>query len=233
MPLNLYRRHQGKCEAGHSLDKRTSEFEERKKGWKKCGCYIFASGALGGKYRRKYTGSTDWAEAKIVAAEWEKAGYWDGEIPALPVAVPQASAPTRITIDRAVKAFLDELRESAAWATHKKYRLLLDNKFRKFSEQRGYVMIDQWEPLDVREFRSSWNVAPGTAVRNMAMLKPFFQWCLDNEWITRNPARLVKNPKGRDVAREEQKLPFADDELKRMYDACQKYGQDDPRYIWT
>src|SRR5206468_6215476 len=108
MPLNLYRRHQGKCEAGHSLDKRTSEFEERKKGWKKCGCYIFASGALGGKYRRKYTGSTDWAQAKIVAAEWEKAGYWDGEIPApvsVPVAVPQTSAPTRITIERAVKGF--------------------------------------------------------------------------------------------------------------------------------
>jgi len=82
MSLNLYRRHQGKCEAGHSLDKRTSEFEERKKGWKKCGCYIFASGALAGKYRRKYTGSADWAEAKIVAAEWEKAGQWDGEIPA-------------------------------------------------------------------------------------------------------------------------------------------------------
>lgn len=233
MPLNLYRRHQGKCEAGHSLDKRTGEFEERKKGWKKCGCYIFASGALGGKYRRKYTGTTDWAEARVVAAEWEKAGYWGGEIPTpVSVAVPQAPAPTRITIERAVKAFLAELHESAAWATHKKYRLLLDNKFRKFSEQRGYVMIDQWEPLDVREFRSSWNVAPGTAVRNMAMLKPFFEWCLNNEWIPRNPARLVKNPKGRDVAREEQKLPFTDDELKRMYDACPKYGQAE-KYVWT
>src|ERR1051326_9171577 len=51
------------------------------------------------------------------------------EIPAPgPVSVPKASAPTPITIERAVKAFLDELRESAAWATHKKYRLLLDNK---------------------------------------------------------------------------------------------------------
>src|SRR5437867_5654006 len=108
MPLNLYRRHQGKCEAGHSLDKRTSEFEERKKGWKKCGCYIFASGALGGKYRRKYTGRTDWQEAKIVAAEWEKAGSWDGEVPVPVIAPEQPSPKPRITIERATKTFLDE-----------------------------------------------------------------------------------------------------------------------------
>jgi hypothetical protein len=25
----------------------------------------------------------------------------------------------------------------------------------KFSEERGYVMIDQWEPIDVRQFRST------------------------------------------------------------------------------
>ena len=120
MPLNLYRRHQGKCEAGRPTDTRSGEFEERKKGWKKCGCFIFASGALAGKFMRKYTGRTQWDEAKAVAGEWEKAGSWDGEIP-VPVAVPaETPAPTRTTIDRAVKTFLDELRESAAWATHKK-----------------------------------------------------------------------------------------------------------------
>jgi integrase len=233
MPLNLYRRHQGGCEANRARDSRSGEFEERKKGWKKCGCYIFASGSLGGKFSRKYTGCADWAEAKAIAAAWEKAKSWDSEV-TVPVTVPgqQPDTRPRTTIERATKTFLDELREHAAWATHKKYRLLL-KKLVAFSAGRGYIMIEQWEPLDVREFRSSWNVAPGTAVRNMAMLKPFFEWCLNNEWITRNPARLVKNPKSREVAREEQKLPFTDDELKRMYDACQKYGQDDPRYVWT
>ena len=93
-------------------------------------------------------------------------------------------------------------------------------------------MIDQWEPLDVREFRSSWKVSPGTAVRNMAMLKPFFEWCLNNEWVSRNPARLVKNPKGREVRRAEQKLPFTDEELKRIYEACKTYGRES-RYVWN
>ena len=230
MPLNLYRRHQGKCEANRPVDSRSGEVDERKKGWKRCGCFIYASGNLSGTFKRKFTGRTTWDEAKAVAAEWEKDRSWDGEIPTPPVPLPEP-APSRATIERAVKVFLDELRESLAPATHKKYRLLL-TKFKGFSTARGYVMIDQWEPTDIREFRTSWAVSPGTAVRHMAMLKPFFEWCLNNEWITRNPARLVKNPKGRDVNREEQKLPFTDEELKRMYDACHKYGKTS-NYKWT
>jgi integrase len=230
MPLNLYRRHQGKCEANRPLDSRSGEVDERKKGWKRCGCFIFASGNLSGTFKRKFTGRISWDEAKAVAAEWEKARSWDGEIPLPPAPLPEP-APSRATIERAVKVFLDELRESIAPATHKKYRLLL-TKFKEFSTARGYVMIDQWEPTDIREFRTSWAVSPATAVRHMAMLKPFFEWCLNNEWIIRNPARLVKNPKGRDVKREEQKLPFTDEELKRMYDACHKYGKTS-KYKWT
>src|SRR5207244_10408143 len=34
------------------------------------------------------------------------------------------------------------------------------------------------------------------------------------------------------VKREEQKLPFTDEELKRMYDACHKYGKTS-KYKWT
>jgi hypothetical protein len=47
-----------------------------------CGCFIFASGTLSGKFKRRYTGKASWDEAKAVAAEWEKAGSWDGEIAA-------------------------------------------------------------------------------------------------------------------------------------------------------
>jgi integrase len=95
-------------------------------------------------------------------------------------------------------------------------------------------MIDQWEPTDVREFRTSWAINPQTGARRMSMLKPFFEYCVGNEWITRNPARMVKNPRGRDAGekRAEQKLPFTDDDLKRMYDACPNYGAT-PKHKWT
>jgi hypothetical protein len=94
-----------------------------------------------------------------------------------------ASRP-RTAIERAVKTFLDELQETAAFATHKKYRLLL-TKLIEFSAQRGYVMIDQSDPTDVREFRTSWAINPQTRALRMSMLKPFFEYCVANEWIGR------------------------------------------------
>jgi integrase len=231
MALNLYRRHRRDCEAGLSEDSRSGEFEERKKNWKRCTCRIFASGTLARRFKRRDTGRSTWEEARAVVAHWERAGSWEKEIPAPqpPPAVEPNSK--RITIEHATKAFLAELRETAAFATHKKYRLLL-KRFEELSDTLGYVMIDQWEPADVRQFRSAWGVSPATAVRRMAMLKPFFEYCLTNESITRNPAQAVKNPKGREVSRTEQKLPFTDAEIQRMYEACRRYGLT-PRHRWN
>jgi integrase len=232
MALSLYRRHRRDCKAGHPEELHTSEFEERKKRWKHCACPIFASGTLSGRAGRRSTGRWEWSDAKAVAERWDQAGVWDEAPPPQPSA-PEPASPQRVTVERAIKAFLDELEETAAFATHKKYRLLL-TKMIEFSAQRGYVMVDQWEPIDVRDFRTSWAINPRTGARRMAMLKPFFEYCLSNEWIKRNPARLVKNPRGREASehRAEQKLPFTDDELKHMYDACPQYGTT-PKHKWT
>jgi integrase len=206
-------------------DARTGEFEEGRRGWKKCGCLIQVSGTLGGKFNRRQTGTAEWDEVKALADFWEKADSWDGQDKMeQPLPPPAEVTPGRVTIDRAVKAFLAELHETLAFATHKKSRLLL-KRFVEFSEKRGYVMMDQWEPSDVRGFRTSWAIDPQTGARRMAMLKPFFEYCVANEWIICNPARLVKNPRGRDAPekRGEQKLPFTDGDLTRMYAATKKY----------
>jgi|ERR1700694_107949 len=39
----------------------------------------------------------------------------------------------------------------------------------------GYAAIEQWTPLDVRGFRSSWPVSPRTAARNKSMVKAFVE----------------------------------------------------------
>jgi integrase len=225
MALNLYRRHRCECKAGHPHQHLSSEFDERKRGWKRCECPIVVSGTLDKKFRRESTGKWEWDDARAIATALEAAGTWGGEIVRKPEPVPDAE-PHRCPIAQAARMFLDELRETAAFATHKKYRLLMA-RLERFSEQRGYVMVDQWEPIDVRQFRSTWPVSPQTAVRRMAMLKPFFEYCVSNKWMQTNPARAVKNPKGREMTSRgnEQKLPFSDDEIKRMYEACQQYGK--------
>jgi integrase len=224
MALKLYRRHRKECEGGHHEDARTGQFEEGRRGWKRCACLIHVAGTLGKKFNRRQTGETDWERARAFADACQKAGSWDGEINPPPQPLPEPSS-HRVAVSTATKTFLDELQETAAFATHKKYRLLMA-RLNEFSEQRGYVMIDQWEPIDVREFRSTWPLSPQTAVRRMAMLKPFFEYCVSNKWIQSNPARSIKNPKGREMSSRanEQKLPFTDDEIKKMYEACQRYG---------
>lgn len=233
MPLNLYRRHsrtRGKCLAGLEPEFRSYEADELRRGWKKCHCPIYADGTLAGKFKRQNTKKILWPEAKAVAAGWEAAGRWsdDPGIAALPAPVPTPVPESRqTTIERAVGAFLAEHEESSAFNTRKKYAIIM-KKLKAYSAEKGYVMIDQWGPIDVREFRSSWQVSSTTAAKNMSIVKSFFEFALSNEWIARNPARLVKNPRGRAStdARNEDRIPFSDDELKRMFEACEtQYGK--------
>jgi hypothetical protein len=108
MPLHLYRRHRPGCEGGHAEEARSGEFEERKKGWKRCACVIFISGTLGGKFSRKATGTADWAEAHQVTETYETVDSWTGIPQPESVVIPEpvAAAPLRITIDEACKVFL-------------------------------------------------------------------------------------------------------------------------------
>ncbi|SPE29606.1 hypothetical protein SBA6_1130028 [Candidatus Sulfopaludibacter sp. SbA6] len=234
MALTLYRRHRKECEGGHAEDFRSGEFDEGRRGWKKCGCLIHVSGTLGGQFGRKQTGKANWKEAKAVAAVWESAQPWDGQTKLAESApsAPELAAPERLTVEHAIQAFRAEFEEYAAPNTQKKYRLLL-KKLKGFSESKGYVLLEQWGPIDVREFRSSWLVSPQTAAKNMSIVKAFFEFCLSNDWTPRNPARLVKNQRGRDAAdrRSEQKLPFSDEELRKMYEACEtKYGKQEIKW---
>ncbi len=154
MALNLYRRHRRDCKAAHPEEYLSSEFEERKRSWKRCECPIFASGTLGDRYREKSTGAWEWAHAKGVAAMWDATDSWDGKVAPKREPIPDPAQPKRIGVSHACETFLSELEETAAFATHKQYRLMLKSR-RAFSEQRGYMMIDRWEPVDVRQFRST------------------------------------------------------------------------------
>jgi hypothetical protein len=44
MALKLYRRHRTECEGSHPEDSRSGEFEEGRRGWRRCACQIHASG---------------------------------------------------------------------------------------------------------------------------------------------------------------------------------------------
>jgi hypothetical protein len=99
MALRLYRRHRKECEAGHPEDFKRGEFEEGRRGWKRCGCPIHASGTIRGKFKRQSTGQWEWEAARAVATQWESKEMWC-ELPLrvaaepYPPAIAQAAAPT-------------------------------------------------------------------------------------------------------------------------------------------
>ena len=123
MAVKLYRRHRKECEGGHIEDSRSGEFEEGRRGWKKCACLIHVSGTLGGKFNRKQTGKSDWDEAKALVTSWETADAWDGNVEGPPPPPIPASVPGRITIAEAMKVLISN-REGAkiAHATLRKYK---------------------------------------------------------------------------------------------------------------
>jgi integrase len=221
MPLNLYRRHRQECEGGHLEESRSGEFEERKKAWKRCACFIFASGTLGGSFKRKYTGKTDWDAARVIAAEWEQARAWDGT-PALPPPAPvEKPAPVRITIADAIKVFLSN-REGAkiAPATLRKYRTFT-NQLAAFGDSRGYVMLDQFTSADIDVFYSAWKLGARAKSKRLGTLRAFFRFCMNRKWLTENPVSTdIKPPIG--ANRVANKAPYTDAELQRIIDACDR-----------
>jgi hypothetical protein len=72
-------------------------------------------------FRRQSTGFWEWDDARRIARRLEEAGAWDGTIPELPQPQVASKSERRTTIEAACKLFLDELAETAAFATHKKY----------------------------------------------------------------------------------------------------------------
>src|SRR5882757_7962812 len=77
MALSLYRRHRRDCKVGHAEELRTSEYDEKKKGWKRCECPIFVSGTLQRHFKRHNSGQWEWEPAKEIAGQFEVAGSWN------------------------------------------------------------------------------------------------------------------------------------------------------------
>jgi site-specific recombinase XerD len=237
MALNLYRRHNQNCEGGHPRWSTSGQHEERSKKWKRCGCPILASGSLAKQFKRLRTGRITWEDALSVADRWEAAGSWAAVVE--PTPAPTTSAQNTVgngtTIERAISAYMAEHRKNSASQTVKRYGYLMA-KIRTYAEHKGYTTIGQWMVSDVREFRDSWNVSVPTANRDMSVIRAFFEFCVDNEWLEKNPAKKVKNPKGRSAGdgRAEQKLPFTDKELELMYTVAEtKYGKTEIKWDKT
>lgn len=218
MALTLYRRHRLECEAGHPEDAKSGEWDERRKGWKRCNCLIHLSGTLDRRFSRKSTGTSDWLKAREVADAYEKAGSWARTLEVAPPA-PEPPPKPRIAIAEACRAFITN-RESAglAAATLRKYRTFA-KQISDFGDRLGYVFLEQFTPSDIDTFWTTWELGPRAKGKRLTTLRAFFRFAVNRKWIAESPVSAdIKGPVG--SSRAANKAPFTDEELDRILKAC-------------
>lgn len=230
MALALYRRHRRECKALRTHNSRTSEYEERKKGWKRCDCPIFVSGTLQKTFKRQSTGEWEWAAAALAARAKEAEGFWTDL-----VLVPQASAaeervgPVRTTIEEAIESFLAKcLTRAIKPSTFAKYKTFT-RQFLSFVNGRGYVHVDQLSTMDMDQFYESWTDGIQGRAKKLERLKSFVKFCLKRKWIAEDIASDLEPPPGSSLINP--KAPFTDEELDRLQSACDAVNQG--RRNWT
>jgi integrase len=217
MALTLYRRHRRDCIARHPEDSRSSQLEENRKGWKRCECRIHVSGTLAGKFARKHTGSHLWDEAKQVAQAWEASRSWGDSTPSVNL-VPPTQPDNRVTIAAAFKSFQEKVQtKGLAKATEGKYATF-KKQFTEFTADRGYVYMDQLTIPDMDAYYAGWKDGKRAKGRKLNKLKKLVKFCLRRRWLKEDIAIDLEAPEGSSLPAG--KSPFTDDELNRIFAAC-------------
>lgn len=180
--LNPFRRHLESC-------------KHKGKGRKHrhCNCPIAVEGKLRGKMIRKSLDLRSWEAAVKLIREWEADG---------PESVTVKGAVERFTANRESMHRRREISE----AMLRKYK----HVGRELEDVFGSTILRSVTVDEIRKMVDGWDLAPITTQKRLEMTRKFFQFCMDSEWIDRNPAKMVKNP----PAKYEPTLPFTDAEME-------------------
>jgi integrase len=101
---------------------------------------------------------------------------------------------------------------------------LSPKKLQSFADERGYVMLDQFISTDMDVFYASWNLGVRTKGKALGTLRGFFRFCMNREWLTKSPVTSdLKPPLG--ASRVANKVPFTDEELERIIQACDRLNR--------
>lgn len=195
--LSLWRRHELKC-------------PHRRKGraWIKCQCPVWCDGELDGTRIRKSMETRDWARAGRKLADLEERTRGKAE--------PERR---RKAILEAVNIFLAQL--SAQPSTNKKYGRIL-NFFSAFASARSLAFVDEWRLDDLDEYRLGRPLCSLSWQKELQFLRTFFEFCMDREWIERNPAKKMKMPPD---PKPKPREPYTREEIIKIIAACDAFGK--------
>jgi integrase/recombinase XerD len=171
----------------------------------KCSCPIWVQGVLRGESVRKSLDLTNWEAANRLIRDWEVDGT--AEI------VTARVASERFLSDRKAMKLSD--------AMLGKYKHVTDEIERVF----GDIPLRSITTNDIRKMRETWTLAPVTTQKRLEMVRKFFTFCVDSDWIEKSPAKGVEAP----AAKYDPTLPFTAQEMEKILWAADSIREAHPK----
>ena len=210
--FSLWRRHESKCP--HKRKGRTCI---------KCSCPIWCDGEIDGRRVRKSLKTTDWARAlrKLAAIEDPRHGLRECVQPGCSELVERGRcAKHTCEIAYAIAAYHNAHQDASEGTQRNRRRCL--RFIHEFLSRRGKRTVDEIDLNALNTFRSTRQLSSRTWTKELEILRHFFRFCLDNEWILRNWADRVPMPKNLKPAPRE---PYQLNEITRIIAACDCIGR--------
>ncbi len=181
--LTVYRRHSRNCK---NADDRYA---------KKDKCSLWAEGTVEGKYLRRSLKTRSWERAHEIVKDIERGK------------VEQQS----ITVEYATQAFIKDCESrNLGKSTLGKYRRLMRTLV-NFVADVNYPLCS-FEVDKARSLRNTWQLSARTTAKELERLRAFFNFCVENDWMKKNPAKGIKAPQVKTLPR----LPFSEDEVNNI-----------------
>jgi integrase len=160
---------------------------------------MWCEGTVEGRYERHSLKTRSWERAEEIKRDIE-AGKKE----------PEQRKSTTIT--EALAAFVRECESrNLAVPTLRKYRFLKKD-LAHFAEREGHRLLAEFGPSEVRRYREGRAVGARTASKELERLRAFFRFCVENDWLPKNPAQGIKPPQVRTAPR----LPFDEKEVQKI-----------------
>ncbi|MFL6312988.1 MAG: tyrosine-type recombinase/integrase [Terriglobales bacterium] len=199
--LSVYTRHYPPC-------------NKRDANYRRCRCPKWINGTLpSGQFIRESAGTRSWETAE------RKVRLIDFQSDPLRPSAPESDC--RISIEKAVKDFLaDEQGRKLANTSTCQSKTLLEKQLLPWAQSGSLQFLDELTTSKLREFRTSWENGALTTQRKHHRLNGFFAFCMENDWLLKNPSKRMKpvkvSPKPTDY--------FTPEEFSKIIDGTYAYG---------
>jgi site-specific recombinase XerD len=214
--LSLYRRHLTKC-------------PHRAKGreYTKCTCPIWCDGEFNSERCRESLKTRDWQRAIRLAEQKERPNTERSDL----VPCEQPGCNTRVergrcekhtrSVEKATEAYFSE-KTDMAHGTLRNYRRTLNN-LQLYLSGLKHEDVDEITREMIASFRGSRKISARTWTKELEIVRGFFRYCVEQEWMNRSPAAArALGPKNLQPTDKE---PYEPNDIIKILAACDGIGQ--------